>query len=1208
MSDAMNYAREYDEYWLRTDRWGSHSFHDPNDLASQIERTCGRGSVLDVGCGMGLLVHTLVSRGIDAKGTDVAQRVVDEGNRQLTGRFHTGSILSLPFPDGAFETVCSTDCLEHLAEIDVPHAVHELYRVCRRFAFIRLATTPDREGRWHLTTKGRVWWETSFFEAGFRKHPLLHEMLPYESLEEEDWQITLIFEKIPAAAIARYPMTALKAERDLHMDMLRESGRRSDAHIARYVLAKNYIRPNDVVLDAACGLGYGSAVLAQAGGPSVRVVGFDNSAYAVDYARRNFAACLPNTEFHDGDVCDLSRFADNTVGLVVSFETVEHLREPGVFLREVKRVLKPGGRFACSVPNLWVDETGEDPNPWHFHVFDFPRMAAFCQEQLDLQEVFAQTAGGGMKCNALPRRMRQVNLPYTQSGEDVEWWIAIAGKPVAAPDSLTRLIQGRRAVVMATDPKHPLYQSWLGRCPVPYEVLNPGEPGARVPADALLLITHDTYADPGRSLVRQAVADGVPTLILADGMLEYRNTFEHPQLEVGAVFQPVLGHKIATISQAQTQIIESWGNIGKCETVGLPRLDRYYGLARRQRHKGEPYRILIGTAMTPFFTEGHRRQVLASLFDLKAFFSQTLAFNGTRLEPVWRLTQGLAEVIGVSAVNSHYSGRELAELLLQVDAVITTPSTTMLEAMMLGLPVAVLDYCNAPHYMPTAWRITAVGQITDTVDELLNPAPTKLLFQETMLHHELECFTPATPRLVELISRMAEEAIRASGEKSQPKYSMPLLPTSHPQPVENRFASGVQVSCLEGGSNRSHSTTESAEEPTHEAIPAKTLELASSSRTTQMKEVGKQPLPVVLTDLLDRATASAADGHKVLAEMLLEDALMNFPNNDKALELLQELRTTGSIRKQIVRETPALPVCVGSNHQVGQERMVQETGRDSRSTTSAVNDNPPSGQDSPRPPRRPYQDFFASLNWGPDRMVMSGVEFILQHAVDATGGKRGQGFLFYKTPELVQQYQEYFEKLESFSPGHVFEIGLWDGGSAVFWHECFHPQKHVAIDIQARTDCISLDRYRAESGITGSLVTHWQTDQSDTTRLREIVKGELGNRLDLVIDDASHLYRQTRASFEALFPFLRPGGIYIIEDWAWGHWPSFQAADHPWKDEIPLTRLITELVEIVGGSNALVRSVDVCQGFVAVTRGAAPIERSANLRLEALISRKAVWF
>jgi methylase of polypeptide subunit release factors len=67
------------------------------------------------------------------------------------------------------------------------------------------------------------------------------------------------------------------------MDMLREPGRRADAHIARYVLAASLVRYGDVVLDAACGLGYGSAILASAA-PSVRVIGVDNSEYAVNYA------------------------------------------------------------------------------------------------------------------------------------------------------------------------------------------------------------------------------------------------------------------------------------------------------------------------------------------------------------------------------------------------------------------------------------------------------------------------------------------------------------------------------------------------------------------------------------------------------------------------------------------------------------------------------------------------------------------------------------------------------------------------------------------------------------------------------------------------------------------------------------------------------------------------------------------------------------
>ena len=171
----MNYAKEYDEYWSRPDRWQCHSFTSAEPLVQQIETLCGRGSVLDAGCGMGLLVRKLVACGIDAHGVDTAARPIEQGNRDLPGHYHLGSITSLPFPDDSFDTVISTDCLEHLTEADAPVALRELHRVCRRFAFISLATRIDRDGRWHLCIHDRAWWENQFYAAGFRKHPLNQE-------------------------------------------------------------------------------------------------------------------------------------------------------------------------------------------------------------------------------------------------------------------------------------------------------------------------------------------------------------------------------------------------------------------------------------------------------------------------------------------------------------------------------------------------------------------------------------------------------------------------------------------------------------------------------------------------------------------------------------------------------------------------------------------------------------------------------------------------------------------------------------------------------------------------------------------------------------------------------------------------------------------------------------------------------------------------
>ncbi|HXC99229.1 MAG TPA: tetratricopeptide repeat protein, partial [Verrucomicrobiae bacterium] len=275
--------------------------------------------------------------------------------------------------------------------------------------------------------------------------------------------------------------------------------------------------------------------------------------------------------------------------------------------------------------------------------------------------------------------------------------------------------------------------------------------------------------------------------ILADGILEYRNTWEHPQLENGAIFQPVLGHKIATIGRSQSRWLESWGNAGKCEVVGLPRLDRHCGLPRRQRKPTEPFRILVNTAITPYFTEAHRQKMTASLRDLKSFFDSVATINGIKLEPVWRLTKGLDAEIGVSSQASEFSGHEMAVALQQVDAVITTPSTAILEGTYFGLPVAVLDYCNTPQYISTAWRITAQEQIATTLTELISPAEPKLLFQETVLHDSLECDTPAAPRLLRLITGMVEQGLLARATRRPLEFSESILPTRATAIRENRF-------------------------------------------------------------------------------------------------------------------------------------------------------------------------------------------------------------------------------------------------------------------------------------------------------------------------------------------------------------------------------------------------------------------------------------
>ena len=304
-----------------------------------------------------------------------------------------------------------------------------------------------------------------------------------------------------------------------------------------------------------------------------------------------------------------------------------------------------------------------------------------------------------------------------------------------------------------------------------------------------MIVTADCYHEPRVTLLRRAVERGIPTLVLADGILEYRNTFEHPQLPAGSLFQPVLGHKIACLGRSQARILESWHNGHRCEVTGSPRFDGYAGRTRRTRAANEPFRVLIMTALTPYFTPEQKALVKQSLADLKAALARKPGAGQPRLEPVWRLTQGLDQEIGVNAGESALAKRDLLDVLQNVDAVITTPSTTMLEAMMLGLPVAVLDYCNTPHYVPPAWRITAAAHLAPTLAELVNPPAPKMLFQDTTLHDALECTTPATPRLQQLARQMIALGQEARQEGRPLVLPDRMVPVSEPAraKAEERF-------------------------------------------------------------------------------------------------------------------------------------------------------------------------------------------------------------------------------------------------------------------------------------------------------------------------------------------------------------------------------------------------------------------------------------
>lgn len=138
----------------------------------------------------------------------------------------------------------------------------------------------------------------------------------------------------------------------------------------------------------------------------------------------------------------------------------------------------------------------------------------------------------------------------------------------------------------------------------------------------------------------------------------------------------------------------------------------------------------------------------------------------------------------------------------------------------------------------------------------------------------------------------------------------------------------------------------------------------------------------------------------------------------------------------------------------------------------------------------------------------------------------------YDSDKIANRYLEHYDPiLEPWLEKELvlLELGVHNGGSLLLWKDYFPLGTIVGIDITLPAGFHPPERVHLFEG-----------SQGDRRFLSRVAKEVAPGGFDIIIDDASHIGELTKLAFWHLFDnHLKPGGLYVIEDWGTGYWEDW---------------------------------------------------------------------
>lgn len=150
-----------------------------------------------------------------------------------------------------------------------------------------------------------------------------------------------------------------------------------------YIAAKPLVSGN--LLEVGCGEGRGVEVLLE---HVDSFLGIDKIQEVIDVLKVKY----PVAQFSQANIPPFKGLDSNSYDTVVSFQVIEHIHDDELFLREIYRILKPGGKAIISTPNI---RHTLSRNPWHIREYTGQQLKTVCEQIFD--KVEGKGIGGNEK-------------------------------------------------------------------------------------------------------------------------------------------------------------------------------------------------------------------------------------------------------------------------------------------------------------------------------------------------------------------------------------------------------------------------------------------------------------------------------------------------------------------------------------------------------------------------------------------------------------------------------------------------------------------------------------------------------------------------------------------------------------------------------------------------------------------------------------------